>query len=322
MPRPLRIEYENAYYHVMNRGRRRETIFHNKDYFETFLNTLEEAHQRFGIQVLCYCLMGNHYHLLIKTPEANLGRAMRHINGVYTQRYNRLKKTDGSLFRGRYKAICVEEDSYLLQVSRYIHRNPIEAKLVRSLEDYPWSSYLHYTRGLKPPKWLYRDALYAQLGYKTRHKEKYRAFVELGVDEEIQQFYGKGNLRPYIGSDVFRQWVYQQHDTDDSALSRKEIRHLRPKMGDVIKAVAESFGVDVKSMTVSRRGRVPDNIPRWVAMYLSQECGGYLLKDIADGFGLKRTGSIPTTIKKLRVLMDEDKKLARKVSFIKRQYDT
>ncbi len=84
--------------------------------FNAFLSTLEQAHQRFGLQVLCYCLMSNYYHLLVKTPEANLGRAMRHINGQYTQAYNRLRKTDGSLFRGRYKAILVEQDSYQLQL--------------------------------------------------------------------------------------------------------------------------------------------------------------------------------------------------------------
>jgi REP element-mobilizing transposase RayT len=112
MPRPLRIEYQDAYYHVMNRGRGRQHIFHDDDYFQAFLKTLEEAHQRFDLQILSYCLMSNHYHLLVKTPQPNLGRAMRHINGLYTQRYNRLKKTDGPLFRGRYKAILVEADSY------------------------------------------------------------------------------------------------------------------------------------------------------------------------------------------------------------------
>ncbi len=124
MPRPLRIEYENAYYHVMNRGRGRQTIFHSDDYFNSFLGTLEEAHQRFGLQTLCYCLMRNHYHLLVKTPEANLGRAMRHINGQYTRRYNRLRKTNGPLFRGRYKSILIEDNSYQLQLSRYIPQEP------------------------------------------------------------------------------------------------------------------------------------------------------------------------------------------------------
>ena len=101
MPRPLRMEYENAYYHVMNRGRGRQQIFHGEPYYQAFLTTLSEAHQRFGLEIHAYCLMGNHYHLLLCTPRGNLSRCMRHINGLYTQRYNRLKKTDGPLFRQR-----------------------------------------------------------------------------------------------------------------------------------------------------------------------------------------------------------------------------
>ena len=140
MSRPLRIEYEDAYYHVMNRGRGRQCIFPDERYYDEYLKCLSEAHKRFGIEIHAFCLMGNHYHLLIKTPRANLGRAMRHIDGVYTQRYNRLKKTDGSLFRGRYKSIVIDASSYLLQVSRYIHRNPVELKkpLVKKIENYPW----------------------------------------------------------------------------------------------------------------------------------------------------------------------------------------
>ena len=105
MPRPVRIEYEGACYHVMNRGRGRQPIFRATAYFQAFLETLAEAHERFGVVIHGYCLMGNHYHLLLQTPHGNLGRVMRHMNGVYTQRYNRLKPTDGPLFRGRYKAI-------------------------------------------------------------------------------------------------------------------------------------------------------------------------------------------------------------------------
>ncbi|MBL4867728.1 MAG: transposase, partial [Pseudomonadales bacterium] len=185
MPRPLRIEYENAYYHVMNRGRGRQKIFHGPDYYEAFLTTLAEAHQRFGVEILCYCLMANHYHLLVKTPEANLGRIMRHINGVYTQRHNRMKKTDGSLFRGRYKAICVQEDSYQLQLSRYIHRNPLGRSSAITLENYSWSSYPNYVdKGQSSPEWLYQNDIYSQLGARTRKREKYKAFVHLGVDDQ------------------------------------------------------------------------------------------------------------------------------------------
>ena len=169
MPRPPRIQYENAFYHVMNRGRGRRWIFHSKAYYEAFLQTLEESHDRFDAIFHAYCLMGNHYHLLVETPQANLDRIMRHINGVYTQRYNRLKRTDGPLFRGRYKSILIDADAYLLQVGRYIHRNPLEIKggAKDVLEVYQWSSYLAYVNRGLTPGWLTREQTYRTLGGKS-----------------------------------------------------------------------------------------------------------------------------------------------------------
>jgi REP element-mobilizing transposase RayT len=306
----------------MNRGCAHHNIFHSAEYFAAFLKTVEEAHTRFGVQVLSYCLMSNHYHLLVKTPEANLGRAMRHINGVYTQRYNRLKKTDGSLFRGRYKAILVEEDSYQLHISRYIHLNPLEAKMVSKPEDYPWSSYPAYLGHCKPPDWLYCDEIYAQLGAKSRFKEKYRAFVELGVDEEIKQFYGKGNIVPYLGSEAFRDWIYKHRKTADEDVTKEALSCLRPGLDEIIGRVCEIFGVDKNSILAGRRGVAENNIPRWVAMYLCRDIGGHKLTHIAEYFGLKRIGSISNTIGKLNAHMEEDKKLARAVVKIKSEYDT
>lgn len=311
MPRPLRIEYENAYYHVMNRGRGHEDIFHSEKYFKVFLSTLDEAHRRFGIQILCYCLMSNHYHLLVKTPKANLGRAMRHINGIYTQRHNRLKNTDGSLFRGRYKAIAIEEDSYQLQVSRYIHLNPLDAGMVEQLSDYPWSSYHFYTSKQKEPNWLYPKEILNQLGSRKRVKEKYKAFVELGVDEEIQKFYGKGNIMPYLGSDEFRTWVYQQKATDEEVISEHEKYQFKADMDKIIGDVAQIFNVSTQSILQSERGK--KNIPRWVAMYLCQEIGDHKLIDIAHQFGLNRTGSIPATIAKSKVLLESEIELKEKI---------
>ena len=125
MSRPLRIEYPDAWYHVMNRGRRGEEIFSTSEDFATFIKLLQEGAEQWNIRISAYCLLSNHYHLLIQTPLGNLARFMRHINGVYTQRYNRIHKCDGQLFRGRYKAILVEEDRYLLELVRYIHHNPL-----------------------------------------------------------------------------------------------------------------------------------------------------------------------------------------------------
>jgi hypothetical protein len=142
--------------------------------------------------------------LLLKTPEANLRRVMRHINEGYTQRHNRLMKTDGPLFRGRYKVICVKEDCYQRQLSRYIHRHPLEAKMLSDLEHYAWSSYRYYVHpSAEPPDWLYQTEIYAQLYVKRHLQDKYKAYVELGVDEESRQFYGKGNIMPYRGGDEF-----------------------------------------------------------------------------------------------------------------------
>jgi len=324
MPRPLRIEYENAYYHIMNCGKGRQHIFHGKEYFVAFLQTLSlsEAHQRFGLQILCYCLMNNHYHLLVKTPEGNLGRAMRHINGLYTQRYNRLKKTDGSLFRGRYKAILVEDDNYQLQLSRYIHRNPLGARMHNKLESHIWSSYPNYISNIPTPAWLYRQEIYDQLGVKSRKKEKYQAYVEMGVDEEITAFYSKKNQKPYLGSDAFRKWAYKQRETQDKMVSIEDLRFFRPGIEEVTKTVARYFKVDPADIKKNQQGKPGENIPRWVVMHLAQENCGLKLREIADFLELKQTGSISTTISKLKLRMEADIKLAKRVAKIKRQYDT
>ena len=114
MSRPLRIEYPNAWYHIMNRGRRAEKIFNDTHDFEIFIELLEETTEKWNLRISAYCLMPNHFHVLVQTPEGNLARSMRHLNGIYTQRYNKRHNCDGQLFRGRYKSILVSEDSYLL----------------------------------------------------------------------------------------------------------------------------------------------------------------------------------------------------------------
>ena len=120
MSRPLRIEYPGAWYHVMNRGRRREKIFYEDKDYQLFLDLLGNLQDLYDLEIHAYSLMPNHYHCLVRTPRSNLGRAMRHLDGVYTQKFNRLYKSDGAIFRGRYKAILVEEDTYVTELVRYI----------------------------------------------------------------------------------------------------------------------------------------------------------------------------------------------------------
>ena len=136
MSRPLRIQYQDAWYHVMNRGRRGEDIFIDEKDYQLFLKLLQEASKQWGVNITAFCLMSNHYHLLVQTPLANLSRFMRHIDGVYTQRFNRKHKLDGQLFRGRYKSILIGEQNYILELIRYIHFNPVKAGIVITPDTY------------------------------------------------------------------------------------------------------------------------------------------------------------------------------------------
>lgn len=141
MARPLRIEYPGAVYHVTSRGNRRCDIFCDDDDRGAFLKILCETLRQFDIHCYCFCLMGNHYHLALETAEANLSRAMRQLNGVYTQSYNRKHNKCGHVFQGRYKAVLVSKTSHLQEVCRYIVLNPVRAKLVREPWEWAWSSY-------------------------------------------------------------------------------------------------------------------------------------------------------------------------------------
>ena len=293
MPSLQRIEPENAFYYVMNRGRERHTIFHGDEYYLCFLETLAQAQQRFNCIVHAYCLMGNHYHLLIETPNANLGRIMRHINGVYTQRYNRLQLTDGPIFRGRYKAILIDHDAYLLQLSRYIHRNPIETKepLVERLEDYAWSSYPAYVGKVKPSDWLERETIYRMLGHKQQYKG-YNDFVMQGVDEETAKFHRKGNMAGIFGDAAFKEWVYEELLPELTAEGKSRVVQPDLTMQQVTDGVAAYYKTSTKEMRKISRGPQTENEARKIAMYLCQELAAAKLREIADYFNLNHAGSV------------------------------
>ncbi len=316
MPRPLRIEFEDACYHVMNRGRDKQTIFHNPHYYEAFLTTLGEASRRFGLEVHAYCLMGNHYHLLVRTPRANLARCMRHINGLYTQRYNRLRDTDGPLFRGRYKAILVDVDTYFLPLTRYIHRNPVETKrlLVKHLEDYAWSSYPAYIRVTAPPPWLQQDLTYELLGRKQK-VSAYRTYVEEGINDEIVAYYSKRKRSPILGTDEFVNRVLQHRNSQDKVKINKLLGRP-PAIDEVVAAVAKVFSVSTESIIVSRRGRRSKNIARWMAVYLCRDIGGYPLQLIAQEFGMGHISGINQHINSLRVECEKDVALAKELNLL------
>ena len=209
MSRPLRIEFPGAIYHVTARGDRREPIFEDVADRVNFLLIIDLAMSRFDAVALAYCLMGNHYHFVIHTRQANLSRLMRHINGVYTQTYNRRHHKVGHLFQGRFKAILVDQDAYLLEVCRYIDLNPVRARMVRQPGKWPWSSYLAHTQMQAVPDWLDTAAVYAHLlgrpartaADKKRAAMRYAQFVAEGRDVPLWDQALKGQI--FLGNEKF-----------------------------------------------------------------------------------------------------------------------
>lgn len=199
MSRPLRIEYPGAHYHVMNRALAGQTAFVSGSDFTDFLALVEDAWCRWYIQVFSYCFVETHYHLALQTPMGNLQRVMRHIDGVYTQRFNRAHKRDGPLFRGRYKAILIDGDRHLAAVVRYIHLSPIEARRADGPEDYPWSSHRHYLRPKNAPRWLSFQTVLSEYG----SRKDFHEFVLSGNEKALLEFYSKKRGSPILGDEDF-----------------------------------------------------------------------------------------------------------------------
>ena len=310
MSRPLRIEYPGAWYHVMNRGAGRKNIFRQADHRELFHDLLMEIRSAYRWEVHAYCLMDNHYHLLIHTPLGNLGRAMRHLNGVYTQRFNRSVKTDGPLFRGRYKAILVDADNYLLPVSRYIHRNPVEAGQPQWMHDPLWTSYPLYIGEKKKYDWFSTSRILEMTGSRNR-ASLYRRYVEGEIEDEMTRFYSKGRLSPVLGSERFiaeiERYINKQAISPEIAESRK-IREV-PSMDNIRRVCAEYFQLPLAELRTSQRGTF--GLARNIAMHLCRTVGGYGLQEIANEFGSLGYSGVARAVGRLKMKLKTDRKLSR-----------
>jgi putative transposase len=163
MARPLRIQFPGALYHVTSRGNHQQRIFADDIDRQAFLSTVARGLERFGAMALAYCLMDNHYHFVIYTRLANLSALMRHINGVTTQTQNRRHRNSGHLFQGRFKAILVDQEAYLLEVCRYVELNPVRARMVKDPADWPWSSYRAHVGLAEVPPWLDTARVHGQV---------------------------------------------------------------------------------------------------------------------------------------------------------------
>lgn len=201
MARPLRLEFPGAVYHVTSRGNQRQEVYPDDEHRCVFLDILHAALHRFNMVCHAYCLMDNHYHLLIETPDGNLSKGMRQINAVYTQHFNRKTKSCGHLFQGRYKSIVVEKDAHLLEAIRYLMLNPVRSGMVANAADYRWSSY-RGTCGIEPPHpCLSTEWLLGMFGGGMMAVGKFREFVQQGAVSDSPWCRAKGQV--ILGSDAF-----------------------------------------------------------------------------------------------------------------------
>ena len=316
MARPLRIEYPGAFYHVINRGHRQEAIVLDDRDRQRFLHDLERMVGQFRVLVHSYCLMTNHYHLILETPDGNLSRAVQWLNVSYATYYNRRHQCAGHLFQGRFKAILVDASAYLEALSRYIHLNPVHGGLASRAWEYPWSSCRHFVQPGEVPAWLEVNRILAGFGRTgTVARRRYAAYLsEAHAANPFDDVVG-GSL---LGPRSFIQWV------KSTFLSAR-----RPRRGDSRPQNAPAAAVgggdcprgrgevadhsradsDARSQTQPRRD---------VAIYLSRELSGLSCQELGQRFGGLSGAAI--TMRHSFVLreMAKDRRLTADIAHIRR----
>ena len=272
MARPLRVEYPGAFYHVMHRGNAGEDIFISNKDRERFLEYLAKAVERYEIKIHTYCLMSNHYHLLVETPDPNLSQAIKWINVSYAAYFNRKRRRKGHLFQGRFKSILVDADEYLTHMSRYIHLNPLRAEIVDLLQEYRWSSYLAIIGKVKVPDWLETDWLLSLFGKKRKLAAKnYQIFVEKVDIAELENPAEELMAGFILGGVEFVDWVkktFLSIRSEDREIP--QLTSLKPRLtlDEIVEAVCNEFNCERD--LILEKGR-KNNLARDVAIYLSRD---------------------------------------------------
>jgi len=265
MARPLRIEFPGALYHVTSRGDRRESIYEDDKDRLIFLCTLEEVVKRYNLLCHAYCLMTNHYHLLLETPDGNLSKAMRQLNGVYTQATNRRHTRTGHLFQGRFKGIIVDKEGYLLELTRYIVLNPVRAGMVRQPGKWQWSSYHAMTGVVPAPSWLATDEILAQFARRRNTaQQRYAEFVKQGM--KASAIWNDLQQQIYLGDEKFIKRMQQKANIRGDELSIPFGQRRTPAPA-------------LKKIETKHRNRND-------AIVAAYDTGAYSYREIAEYFGL------------------------------------
>ena len=307
MARPLRIQYSGAFYHVTSRGNERKAIFKTDKDRERFLSYLQSAHERYGAVIHVYCLMSNHYHLLVETPRSNLSQILHHLNGAYTTYFNLKRQRSGHLFQGRYRAILVEKDVYCQELSRYIHLNPLRTGMVKDLREYPWASYPYYIGLKKSPSWLETGYILGYFGQEEgRAQRKYKGYVEEAVGVEIKNPLTAVFGSTFLGSQGFINQVRQRL----KILKDPDTRNI-----PVLKALVERPSLEEIKKRVGDMVEPKDPLFKKFCIHISHRYGGFSLKGIGRFYNMKESAVSQASRRFKQTIMEKPslRKLLRQI---------
>ena len=309
MARPLRITFPGAVYHVTSRGNERKAVFKSNRDREKFLEYLESATKRYQAVIHVFCLMDNHYHLLLETPAGNLPQIMRHINGAYTTYFNVKRERSGHLFQGRYKAIVVDMDTYAKELSRYIHLNPVRAKMVEAPEAYNWSSYSLYIGKSKTPEWLHRGFILGYFGKNVSEaQKKYRDFATTALNKTQENPMDGVIGSTLLGSPEFVTFI------KENFLSGQKHEKSVPALNELIDKISIHDIFNEVDTVFGDNSRIRRN----VNMFLCQRHTGEKLKDIGAYFGIGES-AVSQASRRVRDKMKTDKRLEGKIAKIEKK---
>lgn len=311
MARPLRIEFEGAFYHVTARGNERRKIFFSKKDYGKFKEYIAEAKEKYGFILHGYVLMTNHYHLLIETPEKNLSKIMHHINSSYTTYTNVKRKRSGHLFQGRFKSIVVDKDSYLLELSRYLHLNPVRAKLVEKPEEYRYSSYVSYISA-------HGDALVTKssiLGMLNSNEsealKRYKSFVENAMGKDVESPITKVYGGMILGSDSFVRDILKM--IEEGQLEKEAVsyrRALRTNVGveTVLIEVCKHCGISREEVASAGQSEV-----RKICVYLAKKHTVATTREVGALLGDMGYAAVAKMYQRFAKDLVEDKQLRKEL---------
>jgi putative transposase len=322
MGRPLRIEYAGALYHITSRGNERKKIFLEDGDRKKFLEILEDYHDRYGILIHSYVLMDNHYHLILETPKGNLLKVMHGLNGRYTGYFNRKYGRVGHLFQGRYRGIVIDKDSYLVPLSRYVHLNPVRARVVERPEHYRWSSYRGYIGREKESTWAEYSWILSQFGRQRNGAgRKYKEYIEEALKRKAENPLERLHGQVILGGEEFIDRVKEKFK--GKALSQEIVERRRleghPTLDELLKRVSGAFKID-EDLIRGKGGRA--NTARKVALYLAKRYTGLGNEQIARYFGGVHYSAVSKAYSKFKEEMSADKRLSRIVDEFDSQFKT